>query len=119
MEVQDLEQYLDIDIMEALENRFMDSQELYGRFLKKFAAEEREAALGQAFAGGDQQELLRQAHNLKGVAANLGLCGLAAKCQDLVAMLRSGNQDKAELTELYGTMLQEYVGTKAVLKRLD
>ena len=38
MHLHDLEKYIAIDIAEALEERFMDSEELYVRFLRKLAA---------------------------------------------------------------------------------
>ena len=38
MKLRDLSQYIEIDIDEALEERFMDSEELYVRFLKKLEA---------------------------------------------------------------------------------
>ena len=65
MHLHDLEKYIAIDIAEALEERFMDSEELYVRFLRKLAASNDLAVVEDFVAQQNWPEALRKAHNLK------------------------------------------------------
>lgn len=89
MNLQELPQYVDIDVAGSLEERFMGSEELYVRFLRKLLATADFAALQERAAAEDWPETLRRAHNLKGVCANLGLKDLSAAFAGLVQLLRS------------------------------
>ena len=64
MQLQELKNYLDIDIAESLEERFMDEEAFYLRFLRKLLVTQDFALLEQAVAAGDWAEALRKAHNL-------------------------------------------------------
>ncbi len=88
MRLQELSRYLDINIAAGLEERFMGSEELYVRFLRKLAASQELAQLQAAVAAEDWQEALRLAHNLKGVCATLELYRLAATFEAVVMLLR-------------------------------
>ena len=50
MQLQDLKNYLDIDIAESLEERFMDEEAFYLRFLRKLLVTQDFALLEQAVA---------------------------------------------------------------------
>ena len=89
MHLHDLEKYIAIDIAEALEERFMDSEELYVRFLRKLAASNDLAVVEDFVAQQNWPEALRKAHNLKGVCGSLGLTKLQAQLAALVKLLRS------------------------------
>ena len=89
MRLKDLSQYIEIDIDEALEERFMDSEELYVRFLKKLEAANDLAVVESFVAQQNWPEALRKAHNLKGVCGSLGLTKLQAQLAALVKLLRS------------------------------
>ena len=84
MRLKDLSQYIEIDIDEALEERFMDSEELYVRFLRKLAASNDLAVVEDFVAQQNWPEALRKAHNLKGVCGSLGL----TKLQEQLAQLQ-------------------------------
>ncbi len=88
MRLQELSRYIDINIAAGLEERFMGSEELYVRFLRKLAASQEMAQLQAAVAAEDWQEALRLAHNLKGVCATLELYRLAATFEAVVMLLR-------------------------------
>lgn len=89
MQLKDLQQYLDIDIAESLEERFMDDEALYLRFLRKLLTTQDFSLLEQYVEAENWEEALWKAHNLKGVCANLGLVDLAADFAALVKLLRS------------------------------
>ena len=89
MHLQELPQYVAIDIQEALEERFMESEAMYVRFLRKLLTTDDYKLMEEAAEAGNWQEVLRYAHNLKGVCATLGLTGLQAQFADIVNVLRS------------------------------
>ena len=89
MHLHDLEKYIAIDIAEALEERFMDSEELYVRFLKKLEAANDLVVVENFVAEQNWPEALRKAHNLKGVCGSLGLTKLQGQLAALVKLLRS------------------------------
>ena len=73
MKLCDLNKYIEIDIAEALEERFMESEELYVRFLKKLEAATELAVVAGLAEQQNWPETLRKAHNLKGVCGSLGV----------------------------------------------
>ena len=79
MKLCDLNKYIYIDIAEALEERFMDSEELYVRFLRKLVAANDLAVVEDFVAQQNWPEALRKAHNLKGVCGSLGAAGAASE----------------------------------------
>ena len=89
MHLQELSQYVAIDIQEALEERFMESEAMYVRFLRKLLTTDDYILMEEAADAENWQEVRRYAHNLKGVCATLGLTGLQAQIADIVRLLRS------------------------------
>ena len=73
MHLQELSNHIEIDMDEALEERFMDSEELYVRFLKKLEAANELAVVAGLVEQQNWPEALRKAHNLKGVCGSLGV----------------------------------------------
>ena len=104
MHLQELSNHIEIDIDEALEERFMDSEELYVRFLKKLETANDLAAVADCVAQQNWPEALRKAHNLKGVCGSLGLTRLQEQLAQLVKLLRSAGftqkQVAAQLAEI-------------------
>ncbi len=94
MKLDELKNYIEIDIESALADRFMDSPKLYIRFLRKLLVTTDFAELEAAAQSGNTDETLRRAHNLKGVCANLGLNGLYKDFSDIVSTIRAGQVDK-------------------------
>ena len=77
---------------EVLE-RLAGSEELVLKFLKKFSTDKTYAALEEAMAAGEAEMIFRQAHTLKGVAANLGLKPLFEDTCVLVELTRNGGTE--------------------------
>lgn len=106
MQLMELQHYLTIDIAESLEERFMDDEAFYLRFLRKLLTTQDFSLLEQYVQEENWAEALRKAHNLKGVCANLGLLQLAADFAALVKLLRSegfsAQQVREQLAQLRG-----------------
>ena len=77
---------------EVLE-RLAGSEALVLKFLKKFSTDKTYAALEEAMAAGEAEMIFRQAHTLKGGAANLGLKPLFEHTQVLVEITRHGGTE--------------------------
>lgn len=97
MKIWDLERITDADVATTLEERFMGSEELYVRFLKKLLTDASFGQLREALLSGDTKGMEMKAHTLKGVCATLGLTELSDKFAHLVAVLRGGESDEAKL----------------------
>lgn len=119
MKLQELPQYIVIDVQNSLEERFMDSEELYARFLRKLPASADFAALQARVAAGDWPEALRLAHNLKGVCANLGLTVMSAAFAGLVQLLRSESFAPQQARECLAAIEPEWEKTLSYIKKLD
>ncbi len=96
---------LGVDIEGTL-SRFVDDDVIYTRFLSRFPDEDRITPIKDAAASGDNDALLKTAHRLKGVAANLGMDLLAAKAEKIVSKLRNNisesfDEDIAETEQEY------------------
>lgn len=119
MRLQELPQYVAIDIKEALEERFMDSEAMYVRFLRKLLTTDDYKLLEEAADAGNWQEVLRYAHNLKGVCATLGLTGLQAQFADIVSLLRSEEYTVAQLQEKLVVVKHEWQRTLQYIEQLE
>ncbi len=83
-----------VDVDEALE-RFMGSEAMLERFLKKFPADRGFAALTAALEEGDREGAVSAAHTLKGLCGNLSIKPLFAGFERQVALMRAGDWDAA------------------------
>ena len=119
MYLKDLSQYIDIDIAEALEERFMDSEELYVRFLRKLEAANDLAVVQGFVIEGDWQEALRKAHNLKGVCGSLGLKKLQGQLAALVKLLRSESFTAEQVAAQLALIKPEWDKTLACIRKLE
>jgi len=84
-----------VDVTEALE-RFMNKDDLFDRFMKKFKDDTNLKWLEDSVAQGNVDDAFKAAHTLKGVASNLSLKGLLEPLVPLVEKLRAGEIDGAE-----------------------
>lgn len=96
--------------------RFMGNESLYIKFLLKFQQDESFSKIEQYVAEENAEEIFKAAHTLKGVAANLGLDGIASDASDIVELFR-GRSDFSEadsgalettlehLRSTYGTLM--------------
>lgn len=119
MHLYDLKKYLDIDIAESMEERFMDEEALYLRFLRKLLTTQDFAALEAKVAEEDWAEALRKAHNLKGVCANLGLNTLSGRFAAIVKLLRSEKYTAAQVRELLAAAHAEWEKTLTYIAQVD
>ncbi|MEQ2445047.1 Hpt domain-containing protein [Pseudoflavonifractor sp. CLA-AP-H29] len=99
-----------IDVDEALE-RFMGSEAMLTRFLKKFPADPGFSALAAALAAGDQEGAVNAAHTLKGLCGNLSIKPLFTGFDRQVALMRAGDWAAAaammpQLTEDYNRTVE-------------
>lgn len=78
------------DTQTALE-RFINSEDLYVKFLGKFLSDPSFSEIKPAIDGGDNEAALKSTHTLKGVAGNLGLTKLYDIAADMVVKYRAGD----------------------------
>lgn len=97
MNIWDLEKVTGADVANTLEERFMGSEALYVRFLKKLLVDANYGQLKEAVQVGDIKSVELKAHTLKGVCATLGLMELSDKFSHVVTMVRTGEVDEAKL----------------------
>lgn len=105
MELKQKAQNAGIDVNAGVE-RFMGNEELYEKFLRRFAEDASYQELVAAIASGDCQAAFTAAHTLKGVSGNLSLKKLEAVVAVQVEHLRAGDLDSArplmeEITAAY------------------
>lgn len=111
-------QALSFSLAEPLE-RFCGNELLYTRFLKKFIADGTYAELAKAMEDADADTILRAAHTLKGVSANLGLDALTAASAEMVSAVRSHvPADAPEMQALFASLKAVYETTIQVLETL-
>lgn len=79
------------DVTTAIK-RFMGNEALYAKFLMKFQQDESFAKIEQYVAEKNAEETFKAAHTLKGVAANLGLDGIAKDASDIVELFRGRSE---------------------------
>ncbi len=106
-------QALGEDLSPAIE-RFGGNVELYARFLRKFSQDPTAESLEEAVKQKKYPEVERDAHTLKGVAANLGLERLRAKSDALVQAVRRDSWQ--EVDSLYAAFRREYDKVLAALE---
>ena len=119
MHLQELSNHIEIDIDEALEERFMDSEELYVRFLKKLEAANDLAAVADCVAQQNWPEALRKAHNLKGVCGSLGLTRLQERLAQLVKLLRSVGFTQKQVVAQLAEISPEWERTLECIRQLE
>lgn len=119
MKLNELPSFLEIDVQESLEERFMESEALYVRFLKKLLNYTNVAELKQAVTAADWETALLKAHNLKGVCANLGLTKLSRDFAAIVAELRSDAYTAQSVKTLLNEALAEWEKSIAYIGELE
>lgn len=105
---------------DAAVGRFAGKEELYIKFLKKFADDGNFALLKEAWEQKNSPDTERTAHTLKGVCANLGMTDLSEACSRIVQAVRTGNvQDTFERDELIRDCEREYDKIWRMLNTLE
>ncbi len=99
---------IDVD---SVMQRFMGSERLTEKFMKRFADDMTFSQLEKAVAAGDSEEAFRAAHTLKGVAGNLGMTELFDRTSEMTERFRAHDmtgaaEDLAALRTVYERILQ-------------
>ena len=110
MHLQELPQYVAIDIQEALEERFMESEAMYVRFLRKLLTTDDYRLMEEVAAAENWQE---------GVCATLGLTGLQAQFADIVSMLRSEGYTVPQLQAKLVAVKNDWQRTLQYIEQLE
>ncbi|RGX54553.1 MULTISPECIES: Hpt domain-containing protein [Anaerotruncus] len=115
MEFKEVIGHINLDENAVLE-RFSGNRALMERFIRKFPEDKTYMELCAAVDANDAEEILRAAHTLKGVTANLGLQMLYADCSKMVEDLRA-DRDQA-VQENFARISKEYQSVVGWLSRL-
>ncbi len=97
--------------VETTVRRFMGNEAMYEKFLKKLLDNPNFDSLKENMADKDYEEAYRNAHTLKGVAANLGLDPVQKTSSDLVEELRNKKNDEVDVERAeaaWGTLQEVY-----------
>ena len=83
-----------IDVADGL-HRFMNSEQMYVKYLNKFVENDQFAALKQEVEKDviDCNEAFERAHALKGICANLSMAGMLDALNPIVEALRGGSDE--------------------------
>lgn len=105
---------------QAAIGRFAGKEELYIKFLKKFADDGNFALLQDAWKQKNSSDAERSAHTLKGVCANLGMMELSEACNRVVqAVRKKSDHDIFDQKELIQACEREYDKIWRMLKTLE
>lgn len=106
-----------LDCTEMIE-RFMDSEEMFLKFFKKFfgAADSVITELSEAIASDDHKMIENRAHALKGLSGNIGLNGVFAPAKKIVDDVRADDFScyKADFEKLEAV----YTAAKKIAEKL-
>lgn len=99
-----------IDVDSAME-RFMGSEALFARLMKKFLEDTNFDKLTDALSAGDMEEALKASHSLKGVCGNLSMTPLFELLSRQVLAFRDGDAETAlslmpEITQIRRQIIQ-------------
>lgn len=116
MTLQEAANCLEIDL-DTVIARFSGNEALYLRFLKKMPSDPTFFSLLTAVENQDYPEIEREAHTLKGVAANLGLDRLRFSSDRLVQAVRG--QEYNEIPGLFEQVRAAHEKMAYVLGQLE
>lgn len=107
-----------LDCTEMIE-RFMDSEEMFLRYFKKFfgAADSVVEELSAAVAADDLSAVENRAHALKGLSGNIGLNGVFIPARKIVDDIRAGKHDSYH--EDLETLRSAYFKARTISEKLD
>jgi len=74
--------------------RLGNSERLLRKYLGKFLDDQTYERLDEAIAEENWDDILRQAHTLKGVSSNLSLTGVLKYSSEIVAAIRANEREK-------------------------
>lgn len=99
--------------------KFMDSEEMFLKYFKKFfaAADSVVEELRAAVDADDTAAIENRAHALKGLSGNIGLCGVFDPAKKIVDDVRMGNF--STYNGEFSKLLSAYEKARAVAAKLD
>lgn len=95
----------------------LSSDGIVKKFLIKFADNRLDLLIREALDRGDYETAFREAHNLKGVCANLSLDALGRSAGELTEALRNGRPE-GDISPLIQAVQDDYNMTKKAIDRL-
>ncbi|MCR4777501.1 MAG: Hpt domain-containing protein [Lachnospiraceae bacterium] len=98
-------------------HRFLDSKDMYAKFLKKFLNDTNYDQMQKDCEEKDYDKLLESSHALKGLTGNLGLDPMFKKLSDMVADIRA--KDYSRIDELNEGIKRDYETFKGIISGLD
>lgn len=104
-----------IDIVKTRE-RFMDNDDLYIKFLKKFLDDDNYQKMKASILERDYEKAYKYAHTLKGLSANLGMNNIQHPVSDIMDKMRNNHYDNLdkEIEDLDGN----YINICNIIKSL-
>lgn len=99
------------------EERFMNNDALYMRFLLKFADNEQIGELKEFLQANDWNESLMTSHNLKSLTGNLSLMKLHELFSEQVRLLREKDNDAA--VSIMDDIMEEYTRIQSLLRNVQ
>ena len=97
-----------VDIQDGLK-RFVNNAALFEKMLKKFPAAAEQLPVQPHFDAGDLDAALANAHTLKGMTGNLSLTPLYEAYTQIVALLREGKPEEAQVLLIGIVPVQEKI----------
>lgn len=116
MELRQVYMQLDGDYDSVLAR--LGTDERIKKYLLKFLDKDMEAAVINALEAEDYQTAFREAHNLKGVCANLNLDRLGHSSSELTDALRGGKPE-GDVSALVEAMKSDYQRTISAIKSIS
>lgn len=95
----------------------LNNDRIVKKFLIKFIDNELDVLIRDAIDRGDWETAFREAHNLKGVCANLNLDALCVSAGNLTEALRGGKRE-VDIAPLVKAMQEDYDMTKNAISAL-
>lgn len=102
---------------EALLRRFSGNRALMEKYIRKFPEDKTYHSLANSLEEKNYEEMLKAAHTLKGIAANLGFDKLYESCSKMVENLRTGQREDALQNSV--DIVEEYQNIVNCLACLD
>jgi HPt (histidine-containing phosphotransfer) domain-containing protein len=97
---------LKVDVDGTL-SRFVDNDELYMTFLRRYPNDGLLDPVMQSFADRDGDAMVKTLHKMKGVSINLGINHIAEQCEDITAAIRSGSG--VDLEPMFAALKSDFI----------
>lgn len=95
----------------------LSSDGIVKKFLIKFVDNRLDLLIREALESGDYETAFREAHNLKGVCANLSLSALGRSAGELTEVLRNGKPE-GDISLLLQAVQEDYDMTTKAIEQL-